>query len=96
MSGAASGFMRALSALNEAGVDYVVVGVAGINFYGRTQADAFVTLDVEALLAPAAENLEGALSALTELGYAFEAGGEPFVDLNDALVLRRVVETVPR
>jgi len=89
----ASGFARALSALGEAGVDYVVVGVSGINFYARTPAQAFATLDLDALLAPAASNLARALRVLSLLGYAFEAGGEPFVDLDDEPTLARVVAT---
>ena len=92
MSDAVSGFARALAALDEAGVEFVIVGVGGINFYARTPADAFATLDVDALLAPAAENLKRALSVLAELGYEFEAGGEPFVDLDDPLVLERAVQ----
>jgi predicted nucleotidyltransferase len=87
-----SDFATALAALGEAGVDFVVVGVGGINFYARTPADAFATLDVDALLEPASENLQRALSVLSRLGYAFEAGGEPFVDVEDALVLRRIIE----
>ena len=92
MSEAASGFARALSALGDAGVEFIVVGVGGINFYARTPADAFATLDVDALLAPVAENLQRALSVLAGLGYSFEAGGEPFIDLEDAFVLRRIIE----
>ena len=92
MSDGVSGFARALAALGTAGVDFVVVGVGGINFYARTPADAFATLDIDAFLAPAVENLRIALSTLAATGYEFEAGGEPFVDLDDALVLRRIVE----
>jgi hypothetical protein len=40
----------------------------------------------------AVDNLERALRVLDGLGYAFEAGGEPFVDLTDEVVLTRVVE----
>ena len=50
MSEADSGFVRALSALGDAGVAFVIVGVGGINFYARTPADAFATLDVDALV----------------------------------------------
>ena len=92
MSTAISGFARALSALSDAGVEFVVVGVGGINFYARTPLEAFVTLAVDALLAPAVDNLERALRVLNGLGYAFEAGGEPFVDLTDEVVLTRVIE----
>ena len=59
MSEPVSGFATALAALGEAGVDFVVVGVGDINFYARTPADAFATLDVDALLEPASENLQG-------------------------------------
>jgi len=34
----ASGFARTLAALREAGVEFVVVSVGGINFYARTGA----------------------------------------------------------
>lgn len=87
-----SGYARALAALARAGVRFVLVGVGGINFYARSPAQAFMTLDVDALLAPTVENLRRAFRALDELGFAFEAGREPFVDLDDELVLRRVIE----
>jgi predicted nucleotidyltransferase len=87
----ASGFVRALAALTHAGVEFVVVGVGGINFYARTPAQSFATLDLGALLAPVPKNLRLALSVLAGLGYAFEAGGEPFVDLDDTVVLARVI-----
>lgn len=91
MSEPASGFVRALSALTQAGVEFVVVGVGGINFYARTPAQSFATLDLDALLSPSVENLRLALAVLGELGYGFEAGGEPFLDTADAVMLSRVV-----
>lgn len=92
MSNGVSGFARALAALSESEVDFVIVGVGGINFYARTPAEAFSTLDLDALLAPSASNLAQALRVLAGLGYSFEAGGEPFVDGDDSVVLTRVVE----
>jgi len=86
-----SGFARALAALTEAGVDYVVVGVGGINFYARTPAEAYATLDLDALLSPSVENLRDALRALDGLGYRFEAGEEPFIDIDDEVMLGGVV-----
>lgn len=92
MSSSASGYARALAALARGGVRFVLVGVGGINFYAKTGAQAFMTLDVDALLAPTVENLARAFETLAELGFVFEAGGEPFVDLRDELVLRRILE----
>lgn len=78
-------------ALAAAGVDFIIVGVGGINFFARTPAQSFSTLDLDAFIAPTVENLELALSVLAELGYRFEAGGEPFVDTEEDPILRRVI-----
>lgn len=92
MSEPVSGFARALSALSRAGIEFVIVGVGGINFYARTPAEAYATLDLDAFLLPTVENLRRALEVLGRLGYQFEAGLEPFVDVEDELVLTRIVE----
>ena len=92
MSETASGFVRALAALRERGVEFVLVGVGGINFYARTPGGAFATRDLDAFLAPEIENLRRALGVLSRLGYSLEAGNEPFVDIDDAAVLGRILE----
>lgn len=91
MSTPASGFVLGLTALAESGVEFVLVGVAGINFYARTPAMAFATLDLDVLLEPTVANLRAALRALDARGYRLEAGGEPFHDLDDDSILARVV-----
>jgi hypothetical protein len=83
--------VRALGALAGAGVEFVEFVVGGINFYARTPAQAFATLDLDALLPPAADNLALALRVPSEIGYAFETGAEPVVDLDDAKVLGQLV-----
>ena len=93
MSAVASGFLSALSALARAGVDFVLVGVGGINFYARDPSEAVVTLDLDALLPPDARVLRSALSALRSIGFSFAAGGEPFVDLDDEDALAAVVRS---
>lgn len=91
MAEPASGLAEALAALTKAGVALVIVGVGGINFYARTPAQAYATLDLDALLEPTTKNLREALRVLSELGYAFESGSEPFVDFEDESVLAGVV-----
>ncbi len=83
----ASGFAAALAALTRAGVEFVVVGVGGINFYAREAAAAIATLDLDLLLRPRVATLRTALSALRTAGFSFEAGGEPFIDQDDDSVL---------
>ncbi len=88
-----SGFYQGLEGLADAGVHYVLVGVGAINFYAEDPAHAFSTLDLDILLAPDVENLRKALRALGDRGFAFEAGGEPFLDLDDEAALGNIVGT---
>ena len=91
MSTPLSGYLLGLSALVDAGVEFVLVGVGGINFYARDASHAFTTLDLDLLLAPTVENLRAAIRALSERGYVFETGGEPFLDVDETVVLAAVV-----
>ena len=91
MSPTASGFVRGVAALASAGVEFVLVGVGGINFYARDGAHAFATLDLDLLLAPEPDNLRCALETLSAAGFSFETGGEPFCDRNDQTILERIV-----
>lgn len=92
MSAPGSAFEVGLAALAAAGVDFVLVGVGGINFYARDPAHAIATLDVDVLLAPRAANLRAALRALSECGFRFESGAEPFLDIDDDSALATIVE----
>ena len=63
MSQRASGFVRALSALREAGVDFVVVGVGGINFYARTPGQVLTAI----------HRAEGQIDLMTSMaGFSYE------------------------
>ncbi len=92
MSEPVSAFEVGLAALATLGVDFVLVGVGGINFYARDPSQAFATLDVDVLLSPQVANLRGALRALAEVGFQFESGGEPFVDIDDDSTLATVID----
>jgi hypothetical protein len=72
-------------------VEFVIVGVGGINFYARDPTQAFSTLDLDVLLAPEPGNLRQALQALSQCGFSFQAGGEPFLDLDDDETLTNIV-----
>jgi predicted nucleotidyltransferase len=93
VSRTASPFREALEALARAGVDFVLVGVSGINFYARDAADIVRTVDLDVMIRRRVEELRAALRALHAAGFSFEAGGEPFVDRDDEAVLARIVES---
>lgn len=55
---------------NRHGVRYVVVGMAGINYYARNPAETFATLDYDVFLEPTRLNVEKALRGLASLGFS--------------------------
>jgi hypothetical protein len=89
----ASPFREALAALVRASVDFVLVGVGGINFYARDASEVVRTVDLDVLLRPRVGSLRAALAALQAAGFSFEAGGESFLDVDDESVLARIVES---
>ena len=54
---------------NRAGVDYVVVGMSGVNYYAESAMDAFGTQDYDLFLRPSVSNAAKAIKILRELGY---------------------------
>ncbi|HME70418.1 MAG TPA: hypothetical protein VKM54_11200 [Myxococcota bacterium] len=93
MSAAASPLLEALATLARAGVEFVVVGVSGINFYARDASEAVVTADVDVFLAPRVEALRSALGALRRTGFELWAGGEPFLDVDDTEILANLIRS---
>lgn len=81
----------ALQTLAREGIDFLVVGVGGINFYAPTPADAVVTQDLDVFLRPNVDTLGRALRALAREGFSFWSAGEPFVDLDDEPILANVL-----
>ena len=75
MSSLADPFVRALATLASARVDFIVVGVAGINFFAKDPSEAVATRDLDVLVRPTPEGLGTALRALDRAGFYFEAGG---------------------
>ena len=69
-----------------------MVGVGGINFYARDASGVVLTADLDLLLPPRVDTLRSALAALARAGFEFEAGGEPFIDLDDDSILGRLIE----
>jgi len=91
VSNLADPFVRALATLLSASVEFVVVGVGGINFFAKDPSEAVATRDLDVLLSPNPEGLGTALRALDRAGFYFEAGGEPFVDIAHPDALAAVV-----
>jgi predicted nucleotidyltransferase len=93
VSAAASPLLEALATLTRAGVEFIVVGVSGINFYARDASDVVITADVDVFLPPRVEALRSALGALRRTGFELWAGGETFLDFDDTEILANLIRS---
>lgn len=59
-----------IRAFNRVGVRYVVVGMAGINYYAKNPAATFGTMDYDLLLKPTLPNVRKALVQLQHLKFS--------------------------
>lgn len=63
-------YQAVIRAFNRVGVRYVVVGMAGINYYARQPSEAFATMDYDLFLEPTLKNVQKALGQLKHLGFS--------------------------
>ena len=61
-------YLAVIRAFTRVGVRYVVVGMAGINYYAHRPSETFATMDYDLLLEPTLGNVERALDQLRRLG----------------------------
>lgn len=78
-----------IAELDKAKVEYVLVGMAGINFYARSASEAFVTYDHDLFLKPALENVAQALKIFRKFGYETLTPNGPVTERNLKEVLRK-------
>ena len=58
---------------NRRGISYVVVGMAGINYYAKNASEMFSTLDYDLFLQPTLHNVEKAVQCLEALGFTLSS-----------------------
>jgi len=63
-------YLAAIRALNRVGAQYVVVGMAGINYYAQQPSEAFVTMDYDVFVNPTLPNVRKAIAQLGRLGFS--------------------------
>ena len=80
-----------LKKLNKAKVNYVLIGVSGINYYVNDPGDLFSTQDCDVLVKPEPKNLLSALKAMESGSFKLETNHEP-VGTVDLWLAKRVIE----
>lgn len=83
--------LKALSGLNKAGVDYLLIGVMAVNHYAANESSVYSTMDCDVLLRPTQTNLVRALASLRRQKYRLYGGVEP-LEAPDRLLCRRLLE----
>ncbi len=81
-----------MSALSREPARYVLIGVAGVNYYAISGATLFTTKDRDLFLPPDPENLLTVWRTIEAQGLQLWAGAEPLGKPLDHLLADRVVE----
>jgi hypothetical protein len=80
------------AALNQAGVRYVVIGVAGANYWARSGHTLFTTKDFDIFLPADIGNVASAWQAAEACGLDLFCGDEPLDRPRDSFLAERIVE----
>jgi len=86
-----SPFAGLLGRFNQLAIRYVLIGVAGANYYARSGAEVFATKDRDLFFPADAPNLLKAWTASRELGYELRSGEELVGEPLDHWLAERVV-----
>ena len=70
-------YRAVIQQLNRYGVRYLVVGMAGINYYASSPAQTFATLDYDCFIEPTLMNVEQALRCVNRLGFTVGTSAGP-------------------
>jgi len=85
-------FARLGAALNEAGVRFVTIGVAGANLWARSGHTIFTTRDYDLFLPPDPEDALRAWQAADAVGLDLFCGDDPLDRPRDHFLAERIVE----
>ena len=85
-------FEAIAAALNRAGVRYVVIGVAGANYWAQSGHTVFTTKDFDLLLPTDPPNVVSAWQAAEQVGLDLLVGDEPLDHPRDLFLAERIVE----
>jgi hypothetical protein len=75
-------YLELIGKLRRGRVQFLLVGVFGVNHYAPSPALQYATLDCDLLVEPKPKNLLKALRLLEGCGYTLAAGGEPLGKLD--------------
>ena len=81
-----------VAALNQAGIRYVVIGVAGANYWARSGHTVFTTMDFDLFLPTDPENALRAWQTAEGCRLELSCGEEPLDRPRDLFLAERIVE----
>lgn len=86
-------YTELLSQFNKAQVEYVVVGMSGINYYALDAHGVFATLDFDVFINPTVANVSKAVSACRKLGYDAAVDGKEMdkVTVKDVVIHKKTI-----
>ena len=91
-------YRAVIQQFNSHGVRYVVVGMAGINYYASDATQTFATMDYDIFIEPTLKNVEEAISCVKRLGFDIGTSAGPLKRIEVRAAVRdrtTIVATTP-
>ena len=79
-------YLTAIRKFNKAKIDYLVIGVSGINYYAKDSRQIIMTADYDIFLKPELRNVRESLLVMQSLEYAIVIGGRIRKSFSDKTV----------
>jgi len=73
-------YAEVLDKFNRESIDYVVIGMSGINYYASKTQETFATQDFDVFIKPTINNTKKAIAVFVKFGYSLVAGKEKVDD----------------
>lgn len=86
-------YTEALNKLNKKNVDYVVIGMSGINYYASKARETFSTQDFDIFVKPAVNNIKKTISIFEKLEYSLIANKNR-IEKKDVIAIVRNKNTI--
>ena len=79
-------YLKVLSIFNRKKVDYLIIGVSGINYYAKSTMNIIMTADYDIFIKPEKKNVARALKVMSSLGYAIQTEDRTINKIDDKTV----------
>lgn len=79
-------YLRVIARLNQQKLNYLIIGVSGINYYARDARQVIMTADYDIFLQPELKNVLRAMKVMRSLGYEISVNDRLLKNISSAFI----------